>query len=64
VARARRRLGAAQPYVWTGSGLELALAVVGALLAGLHGLCAGWLVAVWFEALVMARSVYRAARTP
>lgn len=41
--------------------LELIMAAAGALIGGLSGLCAGWLVGILIEALLMARRVLKAA---
>jgi O-antigen/teichoic acid export membrane protein len=47
-----------------GSLLELGFAALGARLAGLDGLCLGWVVALSLEALYMSFPVYQAARLP
>lgn len=45
-----------------GGVVELGLAVLGGLVAGLPGLVIGWLIALLAEAVLMAPTVYRAAR--
>jgi len=53
VRRIRGQVKRALPVVWIGTGIELALALIGAEFGGLHGLCLGWLLAVVAEAIVM-----------
>jgi O-antigen/teichoic acid export membrane protein len=48
--------------VLLGSLLELVLAIVGALVAGLPGLSLGWVVAVFLQALFMSPPILRALR--
>jgi len=61
VHRMRRTLGTALPIVWGGTLLELGGGAVGALLGGISGAAWGWLAGLCVEALVMGRSVVRAA---
>lgn len=62
VSRVSGRIRRALPVVWIGGGLEFGLAVVGAQLGGLDGLCLGFLVALCVEAILMAPTVARALR--
>ncbi len=59
VTRISRRIGRAIPFVWGGTALEVALAIVGLEIAGLVGLAVGWLAALLIEAVLMARPVAR-----
>jgi O-antigen/teichoic acid export membrane protein len=59
ITRVERRIAATMPLVIGGTVLELAGAVSGALLGGLSGVAAGWLIAVCLEAVVMSRTVVR-----
>ncbi len=59
-----RKLGQTAAIMFVAGLFELGLAGVGATLNGLLGLCAGWAIAIFIEALLMLRVVYRAARPP
>ena len=61
LGRIRNQLGLVARYAAVGTLLELILAVIGAQLAGLSGLCLGYVVALFFEALYAARNVYMTA---
>jgi O-antigen/teichoic acid export membrane protein len=63
VHRIERRIPAAIPIVWGGTLLELAGGACGALVGGLTGVAAGWLIAVCIEAVVMGSDVIRALDT-
>ncbi len=58
--RIERRIPAAIPIVWGGTGLELVGGTLGAVAGGLSGVAVGWLAAVCVEGLVMAPDVVRA----
>jgi len=61
--RIERRISAAIPIVWGGTGLELVGGAAGAALSGgLEGVALGWLAAVCVEALVMGPDVVRVVR--
>ena len=62
LSRIHQRLAGAAILAAVGSVAELTLAALGAYLGGLPGLVVGWLIALALEALVMAPTVYRAAR--
>ncbi len=62
VVRIQGRVRAAQPLVWFGTVLELALAAAGASAAGLEGLAVGWTAAVFVEGIIMYRPVREAAK--
>lgn len=62
VSRVSGQIRRALPFVWVGGGLEFGFAVVGAHLGGLDGLCAGYLVALFVEAVLMTPTVARAVR--
>jgi hypothetical protein len=64
IRRATRRVRAALPLVVAGACLEISFAVVGGHLAGLPGLCAGWVIAVIVECLLMLPTVVAALRGP
>jgi hypothetical protein len=61
LGRIRNQLGPVARYAAIGTLLELILAVIGAQLAGLSGLCLGYVIALFFEALYAARNVYMTA---
>lgn len=62
ITRVERRIAQTMPLVIGGTVLELCGAVAGALLTGLSGVAAGWLIAVCIEALIMSRTVLRFLR--
>jgi O-antigen/teichoic acid export membrane protein len=61
IKRARRELRQAARVVALATTVELSGAVVGALLDGVTGLCAGWVIGAGIEALGFAPVVFRAA---
>jgi O-antigen/teichoic acid export membrane protein len=62
ICRVEGRVREASRVMVIGSIGEIALAALGALVAGLPGLCVGWLVAVSLEAIYTAPQVARAVR--
>lgn len=62
ICRVEGRVREASRVMVVGSVGEIALAALGALLAGLPGLCVGWLVAVSLEAVYTAPKVARAVK--
>lgn len=62
ISRLERRISQAMPLVIGGMALELVGAIAGALLIGLSGVAAGWLIAVCIEAALMSRTVLRFLR--
>jgi O-antigen/teichoic acid export membrane protein len=62
ITRVERRIAQTMPLVIGGTVLEICGAVAGALIAGLSGVAAGWLIAVCIEAVVMSRTVLRFLR--
>jgi O-antigen/teichoic acid export membrane protein len=58
LGRIRHQLGHIARYAAVGTVLELILAVIGAQLAGLSGLCLGYVIALFLEAAYAARNVY------
>ncbi len=62
ICRVRDRIGQAMLGMLPGGLLELSAAALGARLAGLTGLSAGWVVAITIEALFMLRVVIGAVR--
>lgn len=64
IQRIRRGMGIAAILTWAAAGLEVGLAVIGTLVAGLEGLAIGWLIALTIEAVILARPVLRAAWPP
>jgi O-antigen/teichoic acid export membrane protein len=62
VCRLQNRLSQATLLMIAGNVLELSAVAVGAHLGGLSGLSLGWLMAVGVEAMMMVRTVYKAAR--
>jgi O-antigen/teichoic acid export membrane protein len=64
IRRARNELRGALPAMVAGGLLEVALAMIGALLGGLVGLSLGWAIAVSIQAACMSGVVYRAASYP
>lgn len=62
ISRIHRRLVGGALVLVVGGLLELLVASLGAIRAGLAGLAAGWVLAVCLEAIVMGRAVYREAR--
>jgi O-antigen/teichoic acid export membrane protein len=61
LGRIRNQLARIARYAAIGTILELILAVIGAQLAGLSGLCAGYVIALYLEAVYAGRSVYMTA---
>jgi hypothetical protein len=64
VCRLQGRLLSGAAWLAAGGALELILAALGAAAANLTGLSLGWVLAVCVEAVMMAPTVYRAARPP
>ena len=62
LARIHNRIREALPLLYFGTFLELAFALIGAIMGGLTGLAAGWLVATLTEAALMSRRVLGATR--
>lgn len=62
ICRIFRRITRAALWMGAGGLLEIAFAWIGAGLAGLPGLCTGWLLAVSIEAALMLPTVVRVAR--
>lgn len=62
ICRIQYRILPAARLAAIGSVLELGLGSGGAIVAGLPGLCVGWLIAVGIEAVLMAGLVYHVAR--
>jgi O-antigen/teichoic acid export membrane protein len=60
IRRVQRRVASAALAMAGGGLLEVALAASGAEIAGLTGLCMGWLVALCLEAILTMPAVYRA----
>ncbi len=60
VSRVYGRMARAALVIAAGGALELVSASIGARMGGLTGFGVGWFVAVSIEALLMARTVYRA----
>lgn len=63
IQRLRGRMLLAAVVVGAGGVAELALATLGAHLGGLSGFTWGWLCAAWLQAVFVAPSVLRAARS-
>lgn len=63
VSRIQGRVAHATLLTIASGTLELGGAALGARLGGLSGLSLGWLAAVWIEAVIMFRTVYRAAQS-
>ena len=61
VSRAADRIGHAAIVMTAGAALELGGAAVGALLGGLNGLTAGYVIAIALEASAVGPTVLRAA---
>lgn len=61
VTRIQQRVLRSMPIVWGGALLEIGLGVVGAATLGVLGVALGWLAAVGLEAIVMGKTVHRAA---
>jgi O-antigen/teichoic acid export membrane protein len=64
VQRLNDRMGIATPILGAGAILEIVAAVIGGWLGGLVGFAAGWVIAVYIEAAVLAPTVARAAAEP
>jgi O-antigen/teichoic acid export membrane protein len=64
LGRIRNQLASIARYAAVGTILELILAVIGAQLAGLSGLCLGYVIALYFEAAYAGRNVYLTAFPP
>lgn len=64
IRRAQGRLTNAARVMALGTSAEAAGAVVGGVLWGMIGLCAGWAVAATCEALVLSPAVMKVARVP
>jgi O-antigen/teichoic acid export membrane protein len=62
ITRVERRIAQTMPLVIGGTLLEVGGAIAGALLVGLSGVAAGWLIAVCIEAAIMSRTVLRFLR--
>jgi O-antigen/teichoic acid export membrane protein len=58
LGRIRNQLGPIARYAALGTLLEVILAVIGARVAGLSGLCLGYVIALFFEAFYAAGNVY------
>ena len=63
VSRIHRRVAHATLLTIASGTLELGGAALGARLGGLSGLSLGWLAAVSIEAVIMFRTVYKAAQS-
>ena len=63
IYRIRNRIIIATRLVILGSFLELLLASAGSSIAGLIGLCTGWVIAVFLEGLIMSPVVFRVMKT-
>ncbi len=63
VRRIEGQVAHAAAFVAAGAAAEIALAAAGAALGGLAGLAVGWVVALSIEAVLIVRTVYRAAAT-
>jgi O-antigen/teichoic acid export membrane protein len=61
LGRIRNQLAHIARYAALGTVLELILAVIGAQVAGLSGLCAGYVIALYLEAIYAGRNVYMTA---
>jgi O-antigen/teichoic acid export membrane protein len=64
LGRIRNQLSSIARYAAVGTILELILAVIGAQLAGLSGLCLGYVIALYLEAAYAGRHVYLTAFPP
>lgn len=67
ICRIHDRIKVAMWVIGPGCLLELGLAIIGSHLGGLTGLSAGWVIAIYLEAALMFRTVYKAvwvAKTP
>lgn len=62
--RIQKMLARALYITGLGALVELALSALGAKLAGLNGLCVGWLVGLSVEAVLMFPTVYRVIKPP
>jgi O-antigen/teichoic acid export membrane protein len=61
VNRVRKRLAASAYWIAGGTALQLVAGLVGGLIAGLEGMCAGWVGALVCEAAMLSPTVYKAA---
>ena len=64
ICRIQDRVKSAMWIIGPGCVLELGMATLGSHFYGLVGLSAGWVIAIYIEAILMSRTVYKAVSTP
>jgi O-antigen/teichoic acid export membrane protein len=64
VSRVNRRIANAMTRIAIGACSEVVMGAIGAVIAGLEGLAAGWFLAVFVQAVLMARPVFEVAHLP